>query len=383
MSQLISGIPLILIFGIIAFNVWHKIRNKRADVGVGVENQSSNLHIKISLILFALCLLLPGYYLSERHDAQLSLVLLGWGWLGPLDGHFSWYANLFYFLAVGKYKNKDTSTVLGMVGLLLAISFMAYHKIMVSEAPTYASITAYGMGYFLWVTSIGSFAIGQFLLVRHKNIQIIRVALSGWIVLTASIYSVYYYVGDNSLFSIQSRRNAIFKEICNVAEEHVFRRPTDTRGIFFDPDATGYFSRTKYGFWYNSGGGVIGLGLLNSGQILFYETNSYWVKQGEAIPDGVKYTKYVLNDHRGVQSGSLESEYAVITEPLEIPHVLNIGGAKITIKDLRNDSVVATTTYVFDRAEGRFCGHQPQGFSTTQFVVDVLGLTRNNSFPMK
>jgi len=172
------------------------------------------------------------------------------------------------------------------------------------------------------------------------------------------------------LFSIRTERNKEFQMRCASSGEKIFKRTNDARGIFFDPDweLRIYSNRDKPNFKYIGAGGVLGLGYLNSGYLLFYET------RGRKDPGS--YVKYVLGDHKGIPIDRLESEYAVTTNYYEIPARLNITGATVTIKDLRDDSILATSTFFIENENGRLCGGTQEGFSTTAFMTEVLGLTR-------
>lgn len=342
------------------------------------------IHIWVSLALFVACLAFPGYYIRESHEPQSAYALLLMGWLGPLDGHFSWYANLFYLIAIIKYKKQKASYVLGFIALLLALSFLGYSKIIVSEAPTYARITGYGWGYYLWITSLGIYSIGQFLLsyseseniISNKKILAIQ---SGWISIVFIIFSGHYFIGKDSQYSIQNRRNVVFDEKCRIAEEHIYKKTNDTKGIFFDPDWGARFKEVKPGVWYNNGVGVLGLGKLNSGLIQFYEKKNTRPSNPELI-DSLPFIKYMPRDHKGFETGELESEYAVITKSFDIPKALNIYGAEVLIKDLRDNTILAKSTYVFDRIGRKFCGHAPNGhFSVSKFIIDTLNLSRKYS----
>jgi len=292
------------------------------------------------------------------------------GWLGPLDLHFSWYANPLYLFALLSAKRPNRSTALGTAALALALSFLFYEKIVVSEAPTYKTIVSYGWGYGLWVTSIAVLVIGQLLRakkVESRKIASISLASCGIIII---VYMAYYFIGDSSLFSIRTERNQEFLKRCASSGAQIYKKTDDVRGIYFDPDwgQRISFNRKKPNFKYISGAGVLGLGQLNSGHILFYETRDR--------RDPNNYVKYVLRDHKGIPSNHLESEYAVITKYYKIPSRLNISGATVTIKDLRDNSILATSTFFIERESGKFCGNETLGLSTSAFMTEVLGLKR-------
>lgn len=331
----------------------------------------SNSHLTISIVCYLACLFFPGFYVGERFEPQLAFGLLLMGWLGPLGGHFSWFANPLLFLALLSANRPQRSAVLGLTGLAIALSFILHKRIMVSEAPTYSPIVAYGWGYGLWISSFAVLCVGQVL--RSLGLASKRVTTASFATLGLFLagYLMYYLLQENSPFAIQRERDREYETRCASAGERIFRKTNDAAGIFFDPDWEWNIesnSGKDAGFSYIRSAGVIGLGHLNSGNLRFYETRG-------GSDSGV-YVKYVLGDSRGIPSEHLESEYAVITEYFDIPRRLNISGATVTIKDRRDSSVVATSTFLIDNERGRFCGNSRGTFSTSAFITEVLGLSR-------
>lgn len=228
----------------------------------------------------------------------------------------------------------------------------------------------------LWISSIGILSIGQFALAINRSKKVTGALLSGWLVLVISIYSLHYYVGDNSLYSIHVGRESMFEEKCRVSHQNVYKKANDAKGVFFDPDWGARFKKMDSGKWYNDGVGVLGLGKLNSGFLLFYERINDRGRN-TSYDYNPKYRRYELGNHEGVGVDHLSSEYAVITKPYDIPKQYGIYGAEIIIKDLRNANILATTAYVFDRIDRKFCGHAPSGrFSASAFIIDTLNLTK-------
>jgi hypothetical protein len=338
-------------------------------------SNNQEIHIWICLALFVICLAFPGFYVGLEREPNLAYSLLMLGWLGPLDGHLAWFANPLLLAALIKRNSYKTSFVLAVIALALALSFLAYERIIVSEAPSYKPIVAYGWGYFLWLASIGYFATVQYSLATNRTARF-RVAVStAWLLGCLAISSVHYFVGENSQFAIASNRNAVFQEKCRVAGQTILRQAGDTNGIFLDPDGVASFKKTDSGDWYNDGIGVFGLGLLNSRLVLFYETRNHRSdKEGTA---NAPFRRFDKPDFRGIEVHSLESRYAMVTKAFDIPRPLNMYGAEVTIKDLKDDSILAKTTYIFDQANRRFCGHAPNGrFSTAGFVHETLQLSK-------
>ena len=113
----------------------------------------------VSVIVFAASLTQNGYYIPGENPkawspAFYSLLL---GPIGLFAGIFEWLANpvllaAWVFSFAGKNK---IALLLGIGASALMLAFRCRHTIIASEAPTYAKITGYGAGYWLWLTSAG------------------------------------------------------------------------------------------------------------------------------------------------------------------------------------------------------------------------------------
>lgn len=338
---------------------------------------AKNTHLIISILCYLICLILPGYYIGERFESEISFVSFMIGWLGPLDGHFAWYANPLFLLAVLCIKRPYISSALSFFALVLALSFLLHEKIIIGESPTYKTIMAYGWGYGFWVVSLFVFFIGQFL--RALAIEAVYIAIVSCFAccLLLSLYATYYFVGSNSLHSIYSNRDREFDRHCISAGEQIFKKANDVRGIYLDPDweLSVSHDRDKPSFKYISSAGPIGTIILNRSQLLFYE-----VKDRK---DSSVYVRYSRDDYDGITTDRLESEYAVTTTYYEIPARLNITGATVSIMDLRDMSIMATSTFFLEHESGRFCGNEDGYFWTVSFVTDVLNLSDKDSSMLK
>lgn len=324
------------------------------------------VHVWIGLGLFAWCLMLTGYYTGETREPQPSLVLLLIGWLG----HIAWLANVFFVVALLAFRKPRTSSILGFIALGLSLSFLATDKVMVNEVPAYAPVTAYGWGYCLWVAAIGSYSTGQVLIALERGFRLRAAALSIWVAVVFGIFVVHYYVGDTSQFAVEVARNRVFEEKCRIAGQHVYRTAAGANGIFFDSHVAASFKRDDFGNWHLDALGGSGMGYVNSGLLLFYEERNGSGSESE-------YRRFVRGDHIGLETDRLQSEFAVITERFDIPGMLNIRGAQMTIKDLADQSILATTTYVFDPIGHKFCGYAPQGrFSPSRLIMETLNLAK-------
>lgn len=109
----------------------------------------------LSLALFFLCLSRDGYYVAIGHKADSALALLLVGWLGFIDGVFSWFANPFLLLAWVQFiRGKYSYAILfSIIAVVLIVTFQLHESIIVDEGGARSKIIGYGSGYWLWLSS--------------------------------------------------------------------------------------------------------------------------------------------------------------------------------------------------------------------------------------
>jgi hypothetical protein len=127
------------------------------------------------MVCYCLSLTQDAFYIDRvDHNAWSSgLWLLLIGWLGALMGSgaaLTWLANpvLFFswFLLSG---NTKSAVLAGVAASIIALSFLLFTEVITSEAPTYSTITFYGLGYWLWLSSCLIIAIGATILYRLSH----------------------------------------------------------------------------------------------------------------------------------------------------------------------------------------------------------------------
>ena len=117
----------------------------------------------LSLLCFVICLFFPAYYAGIDALPGSSLFLLLLGWLGPLDGHYSWFANPVYGIALilGLLRQHPRLTAaLSGLSLCIALTFLLNKEILINEAGHQARIVAYGWGYWLGLAAFVVLAAG-------------------------------------------------------------------------------------------------------------------------------------------------------------------------------------------------------------------------------
>jgi hypothetical protein len=110
-----------------------------------------------SVIVFAASLTQKGFSTAGEPPGAWSpgVYLLLIGLIGVMYGIFEWLANpvllaAWIFSFAGKNK---IALSLAILATALIAAFLFRQTIVASEAPTYAKITGYAAGYWLWLTS--------------------------------------------------------------------------------------------------------------------------------------------------------------------------------------------------------------------------------------
>ncbi len=137
--------------------------------------------IKIVTIFFSAFLLLlslnkNAYYINEMQDSVGSFGLIAFllGWINLFGAGICWLANPFLifswiFQISGSIKK---SFLLGALAMSFSILFLAFKNITINEAGQYSTITSYGTGYWLWLSSCGINFTGtliNYILIRKNS----------------------------------------------------------------------------------------------------------------------------------------------------------------------------------------------------------------------
>ena len=109
----------------------------------------------LSIALFVASLFLVPIQTTANKEAVIGLFLFLWGWLGPLDGVFAWYANPLLFLAWFSFSDGRTTSAVqkGICSALLASTYLLHKSILLDEGGGRAMIVSYNLGYWLWLAS--------------------------------------------------------------------------------------------------------------------------------------------------------------------------------------------------------------------------------------
>lgn len=350
-------------------------------IGDAVTDQSPGVSVILSPVLrhahgvvaiacYLACFFFPALYVNDDFEPQSSLALLMIGWAGALELNFVWFANPALAVAVCLARSRArTSLVLAGIALLLALSLPLYGYVRAHEISSQSPITAYGWGYALWVTSMAWFAAGQLArVVGMRDGLVASAALLGGSLAIAA-YGTYLRSGAGGLQAHTKERDRVFKASCHGTGLRVDRRAQDVHSVFLDPDSAWTIEPRSRGTperKYRSRGEIMRDDFLRGGKLDFVETPA---------PDGTKgYVRFAPGAFAGVPVPHLQARYAVVTRPQEFPFHLGLQGETVLVRDRRDDSLLASATYILDSQTGRYCGPPGDTFSTRAFVADVLGL---------
>jgi hypothetical protein len=123
-----------------------------------------------SIALYVASLLTDGFYVEGHNPRAWSP---GWGelvlgWVSVFQGTPAWLANPALFLGwfASVSRRRRMAIVFSCTALVLMVSFVFVKSVVVSEAPTFARVTGYGTGYWLWTLSALALLLGSLASVR-------------------------------------------------------------------------------------------------------------------------------------------------------------------------------------------------------------------------
>lgn len=349
-------------------------------------------HITLSLILFCACLVFPGFYTGTAREPYFGVSLLLSGWLGVLMLHFAWFANPVYFIALKMAKSEPQfSVLLSVLALVLALSFLLWDNVafMMFEKPTAeqfyeTKIKAYGWGYFLWVLSIAIFALGQARKNRanqfpEKSRRFFDVMAILWIVVMTCVFVSHRYIGADTQYEIEARRDRQFREYCQSAKEVFHKKMRNVHGLYFDAYV---FSDYEPGFFGLKAKSVLegrgGQALVDQAYIAFIEVeNKRYVDaiNTENKSANKPFLRFRSDDQKKEEVDIILSEYLVVTGDAikQKDPMMKIEGTRMLIIDHSNNEVVASTAFFTNTVEKTYCFPDPKtGFSSMAFILHAL-----------
>lgn len=133
----------------------------------GKENKKSPIFVltlSISVVFLGISLSQDAYYTGDHRDSlgSSSLVAFLLGWMNIAGPGISWLANPALIISYVHHSRGKLKPALyySLAALLLSLTFLLFREIIVSEAGHTGEITGYGLGYWLWLSSISTNVIG-------------------------------------------------------------------------------------------------------------------------------------------------------------------------------------------------------------------------------
>jgi hypothetical protein len=240
-------------------------------------------------------------------------------------------------------------------------------SIIVNEAGHSAKITAYGLGYFFWITAILLLTVTQYHSCKPNRSPVsISIATIAILLAGSAAYTLSYVNGENSRYKIEKARAIAFSLECSKVKTITNGYAEDVKSVYLQGNWRSSYEKRSDGKWYPSGSGVIFNGAPKS--LDFYEVDT---EKGEPR----KYLRYSKGRTGPTHVNSLNSEYSVVVDRLKLPRRLNIQGADIRISRTRDGTLLATTRYVYNASDLELCADSnAYNFDSWSLAKRTLGL---------
>jgi len=192
------------------------------------------------------------------------------------------------------------------------------------------------------------------------------------------------FISERAPFRLAKEAEALFRERCVAAGEKVVETPENIQSVYLDRDGGQYFENIVNGVYGGYGGSILGEPLVNSGFLLYFEKQN---DRQRVDGSTAKYRKHELKDWKGEPEDELTSEFGVFQKSLvsdDDEKRLGVHGTEVTIKNLRNEHVVASLVFYTSSRHRTICGYTGDGhFGVSDFVRKSLNLTRQfpSAFP--
>jgi protein-S-isoprenylcysteine O-methyltransferase Ste14 len=327
----------------------------------------------LSLLIFAACLFLPGFYVEETQRENPAYLLLFTGWLGVLYGYLAWLANPIFLIAFFcRNTSPRKAAFLAFIGFVIALEFLIHKRIVTDEGGGTAQITGVGWGYVLWLTSFLVFFSSVIEKLEAEKIFVNLVYVAASVLLLGFAYI--YFISTGSHWVLLKERERNFSELCKKTGEQFYaKRTSPILGIYFSESGGMRYDKVYNGKIFGS----IGYGMFFYGGL--DEIPLIERRNDDANPK----QPYVRGRHVGTHDelvSELRSNYFVEITHLgkDIPKELAVSGRELVVKEQGVDKPLAKMAYAVSREDNRFCGplDKENSFSEVNFVYRALGLIK-------
>lgn len=126
------------------------------------------ISLGLTIVLFIASLTQNAYYINDGVDSvgSYGFMALLFGFFGLGGAGISWLANPILVLSLIHLKrnNLRKAQIFGGIALLFGLSFLFFDEIIANEGGGKAPITSYGLGYWLWLSSLIANFVGLVLI---------------------------------------------------------------------------------------------------------------------------------------------------------------------------------------------------------------------------
>jgi hypothetical protein len=130
--------------------------------------------VLISLALFIGSLTQPAFITEgQKYSSLLSILVGAISILGGAGLEWlTWLANPIYFISIVLFLKGDHRSIsTSVLSALIAVSFLSWEKILVSESGRTAFIDSFESGYFLWLASLSVLSVGVMIYFRLARLR--------------------------------------------------------------------------------------------------------------------------------------------------------------------------------------------------------------------
>lgn len=115
-----------------------------------------SISISLSCLLFLSSLTQNAYYINSEQKSVASYFALLLGIFALKGAGIAWLANPCLCMSFIHLKrtNLKKAKIFSVISVLFGLSFMLFDKVIANEAGGKAEITAYDLGYWLWLSSL-------------------------------------------------------------------------------------------------------------------------------------------------------------------------------------------------------------------------------------
>jgi len=171
-----------------------KENQNRVDTLENKKRNYAKVAFVLAIVFWLASLAFPGL-ITYKEDSLIGLQILSVGWLGPLTGNFSWYANILFFIGLFRVVSGKSTEILLFIAIILVLSTFTLGNFS-SGLESSDTVYGYGFGFILWTLSffllqLASWFKLEFDISKDWLVSIPAICIASFIIMT-----VYFSVSD-------------------------------------------------------------------------------------------------------------------------------------------------------------------------------------------